>query len=142
MFSFILAIWISICLPVPQLNEKGALEIRISNAKSDRGKIRVLLFSSETGFPDQPEKALKSNTLDPKDKSCDLIFEDLPLGRYAISVIHDEDNDGKMTTNFFGYPSERFGFSNNPKIYLEPPAFEKAAFDLKSKTTQVLIELH
>ncbi len=141
MISLLFAFWIFFFSSL-QSEEKGKLEIRITNAKSDQGKIRVLIFSSESGFPDQPQKALRSISLDPKNKGCELAFSNLPHGKYAISVIHDENNDGKMTTNFFGYPNERFGFSNNPKIYLGPPTFEKATFELRSENQQIQIDLH
>jgi uncharacterized protein (DUF2141 family) len=36
------------------------LEIQINQAKSDKGMIRVLIFSKETGFPDQPTKHSKA----------------------------------------------------------------------------------
>ncbi len=117
------------------------LEILITEAKSDRGFIRVLIFSGETGFPDQPSKALKSVSLAPKNKSVELVLSDLPPGRYAVSVIHDEDNNTKLTTNTVGYPTEKFGFSNNPKVYFSPPSFEKAAFELGLKPKGIQIEL-
>nr|WP_287939531.1 DUF2141 domain-containing protein [Algoriphagus sp.] len=117
------------------------LEIQINQAKSDKGMIRVLIFSKETGFPDQPTKALKSLSISPKNKSGLLSVTDLPPGKYAVSVIHDEDNDGKLTTNAVGYPTEKFGFSNNPKMYFSPPSFEKAAFELQSESKRIEINL-
>lgn len=117
------------------------LDIHINQAKSDKGMIRVLIFSKETGFPDQPTKAIKSLSISPKNKSGQISVTDLPPGKYAVSVIHDEDNDGKLTTNAVGYPTEKFGFSNNPKVYFSPPSFEKASFELGSDSRRIQIEL-
>jgi uncharacterized protein (DUF2141 family) len=117
------------------------LEIRITDAKSDKGMVRILIFSRENGFPDQPETALKSYSIPPKNKACYLSVNDLPPGKYAVSVIHDEDNNGKLSFSVVGYPTEKFGFSNNPKVYFSPPSFDKAAFELKSenKTLQIIL---
>jgi uncharacterized protein (DUF2141 family) len=117
------------------------LEIQINQTQSDKGMIRILIFSKDTGFPDQPTKALKSLSIQPKNKTGNLSISDLPPGKYAVSVIHDEDNNGKLTTNAVGYPSEKFGFSNNPKVYFSPPSFEKAAFELKAETKKIEITL-
>ncbi len=117
------------------------LEVSIHDAKSDQGKIRVLVFSSEKGFPDQPEMAIRSYSFPSKEKSYKFRIEDLPIGNYAVSVIHDEDEDGSLTTNLVGYPTEKFGFSNNPKVYLAPPSFDKAAFELSSETKHLRINL-
>ena len=117
------------------------LEIRITEANSDKGMIRILIFSKENGFPDQPETAVKSYSISPQNKSCSLAISDLPPGRYAVSVIHDEDMNGKLSFNIVGYPTEKFGFSNNPKVYFSPPSFEKAAFDMKSENKLLQINL-
>lgn len=140
MINFIQLILLSFAFWI-QNPKNSKLEIQINQAKSDKGMIRLLIFSKETGFPDQPTKALKSLSLSPKNKSGILTVSDLPWGKYAISVIHDEDNDGKLTTNAVGYPTEKFGFSNNPKVYFSPPSFEKAAFELKSESKKIEITL-
>jgi uncharacterized protein (DUF2141 family) len=134
----ILSFWLAVLIQNPS-NPK--LEILINQANSDKGMIRVLIFSKETGFPDQPTKALKSLSIQPKNKAGYLSIKDLPPGKYAISVIHDEDNNGKLTTNAVGYPTEKFGFSNNPKVYFSPPSFEKVAFELKSDSEKIDISL-
>ena len=140
MINFIQLILLSFAFWI-QNPKNSKLEIQINQAESDKGMIRVLIFSKEAGFPDQPTKALKSLSLSPKNKSGILTVSDLPSGKYAISVIHDEDNDGKLTTNAVGYPTEKFGFSNNPKVYFSPPSFEKAAFELKSESKKIEITL-
>ena len=140
MINFIQLILLSFAFWI-QNPKNSKLEIQINQAESDKGMIRVLIFSKEAGFPDQPTKALKSLSLTPKNKSGILTVSDLPSGKYAISVIHDEDNDGKLTTNAVGYPTEKFGFSNNPKVYFSPPSFEKTAFELKSESKKIEITL-
>ena len=121
--------------------QTSILEISIHQAKSDKGKIRVLVFSKDKGFPDQLEQSVKSFSLSPKNKSCKIRIDDLPAGTYAISAIHDEDENGSLTTNMVVYPVEKFGFSNNPKIYFAPPTFDKAAFELKAETKNIQIDL-
>ena len=115
------------------------LEVAISGASSDAGSIRILVFSKPSGFPDQVNQAIRNFSLPPKSGKASLKLTDLPAGTYALGVIHDEDNNGKLSTNVVGYPYEKFGFSNNPKVYFGPPSFEKASFVLGK--SPVLIEI-
>lgn len=140
MISLILSLFLVIGF-LDQSPQTLILEVSVYQAKSDLGQIRILVFSSEKGFPDQPSEAVKSFSLTPKEKSCKIRIEGLTQGKYAVSVIHDEDEDGILTTNLVGYPTEKFGFSNNPKVYFAPPSFDKAAFELNAKTKQVRINL-
>jgi len=41
-----------------------------------------------------------------------VVFHDLPVGQYAVSVFQDGNDNGRLDTNIFGIPRERFGFSN------------------------------
>ena len=52
-------------------------------------------------------------------------FKNLPPGKYAVFVYHDENNNGKLDMSFFGVPKEGVGFSNNLKL-LRQPKFEEA----------------
>ena len=115
------------------------LQVSISGASGDTGSIRILVFSKPSGFPDQVKQAVRSISLPSKNGKASFKLTDLPTGTYAIGVIHDQDNNGKLSTNAVGYPTEKFGFSNNPKVYFGPPSFEKAAFVLGK--TAVLVEI-
>ena len=101
----------------------------------------VLLFSGGKGFPDQVGQAAKSFSLPPKNQQVAFTISDLAPGTYALAVIHDQDSNGKLSSNAVGYPVEKFGFSNNPKVYFSPPSFEKAAFPLGKTPIKVTISL-
>ena len=115
--------------------------MNIQEASSDQGMIRVLLFSGGSGFPDQVSKAVKSFSIPPKNKQVAFTISDLAPGTYSLAVIHDQDSNGKLSSNAVGYPIEKFGFSNNPKVYFSPPSFEKASFVLGKTPIKVTISL-
>jgi uncharacterized protein (DUF2141 family) len=35
----------------------------------------------------------------------------IPAGTYAVTVLHDENSDGKMDFNWIGMPTKGYGFS-------------------------------
>lgn len=65
----------------------------------------------------------------------------VPPGTYAAQAFHDENDDGKLNTNFFGMPREAMGFSNDAKMHLGPPGFADAAFTVGSGTLSIAFSL-
>lgn len=110
--------------PITQKN-KVDLTIEIENAKNERGKFLVLLFSTAEGFPGDSRQSVFSGDF-PVSKT--IVIADLPLGRYALSIVHDENGDGKLKTNWLGIPQEGYSFSNAKGKLLERPDFQKALF--------------
>jgi uncharacterized protein (DUF2141 family) len=70
---------------------------------------------------------------------CD--FLDIPPGTYALAVIHDEDMNGKLDTNWLGVPTEGYGFSNDAKAWLSAPAFSAASFQYDGQNLELTISL-
>jgi uncharacterized protein (DUF2141 family) len=64
------------------------------------------------------------------------VFEGLKPGTYAVSVLHDENANGRLETNFLGIPREGAGISNNASPEFSAPRFNDAAFQLKADTVQ------
>jgi uncharacterized protein (DUF2141 family) len=65
----------------------------------------------------------------------------LPPGRYAIATFQDTKGTGKLETNFFGAPTVPYGFSNNVRGSMGPPAFEDAAFTVGTAAGALSIQL-
>lgn len=103
------------------------LEIDVTGFKSDKGNAFVGLYNTKESFMNQ---GFKSATTIIKNKKTYVVFNDLPKGVYAISLIHDENLNGKLETNFFGIPKEGFGISNDAKGFMGAPKYEDAKFEL------------
>lgn len=108
-----------------------SLTVSIKNVKSDKGTIRVGIFNSQTDFL---KKQLYGQIVKSKNGELQVVFENVPVGVYAVSIIHDENENGELDSNFFGIPKEGFGFSNDAMGTFGPPSFEKASFKLTENT--------
>jgi uncharacterized protein (DUF2141 family) len=109
--------------------------VGLSNAK---GRIACAIFSSADGFPKDRSKAVQKVRAPIKNLSGTCDFKGLPAGTYAIAAFHDEDETGKMKTNFLGMPQEAFGFSDDAKpSALTPPSFSDASFSYSGGTLAV-----
>lgn len=139
--TYLLSILFSIFLMF-SATKSSELSINIRGLESNVGKVLVLVFKDSDGFPEEDQKAYKILELSISNKSASEKISDIPSGNYAVSVLHDENGDGKMKKNGLGIPTEGFGFSNNPSILFGQPSFEKCSFWLKEGTSkQVKIKI-
>lgn len=128
-------------LLIPEIQQGGALEVTVTNVENSEGKIRAVLFRGEDGFPEEREKAYRSASVNARENKTTLIFENIPYGEYAISLLHDENENGKMDTNLFGYPQEGYGISNNKTSGLSMPKYKDARFQMDQSHKNLLIHL-
>jgi uncharacterized protein (DUF2141 family) len=121
---------------------KGTLVVDISNIQNDKGQIGCSLFSKEDGFPSQAEKADSSLFVKQKAGKATCTFEGLKPGKYAVSVMHDADKDGKLETTLVGRPKEWWGVSNNvPAERFGPPKYEAATFKYTGDPKTIKVKL-
>lgn len=120
---------LSILLPMNSI----AVEIDVLGIRGQKGQVLCYLFSSDDGFPTEESKALEvvKSTIDAS-KNANCVFQSkIYAASAAISVIHDEDMNGKMSTNFIGIPKEGWCTSNNAKAKFGPPKYEDAKFKIQ-----------
>jgi uncharacterized protein (DUF2141 family) len=111
------------------------LTINISGLNSNKGSLLVAVYDQKEAFL---KKQLISNTVKIKNKKSIITFRNLPKGEYAVSFVHDKNDNKKMDTNFFGVPKEEYGCSNNAKGFMGPPKYDDAKFQL---TADKIIEI-
>lgn len=122
--------------PVP-----ATISIDITEIPSIKGVVRIALFNKEEGFRDE-DFALRKELFPVKGTVATFEFKDVPPGKYAVAVYHDADNNGKLDTNFFGIPTDAYGFSNNAMGTFGPPDFEDASFIVAGGVRKISIRLH
>lgn len=114
----------------------AGLLINFSGLPSDRGKIMVAVYDSEASY--KARKTVATARV-PANGPLRAVFRDLPVGQYAVTVYHDENDNGIMDRNFMGIPQEAYGFSRNPGARFGPPPFADMAFTLDKESTQIEI---
>mgnify|MGYP001160602090 CR=1 FL=1 len=115
--------------------------VQITGLKSNSGKCIVYIYKDKKGFPTEPKYAVATTTALIKDSKALTVFKGISSGEYAISVVHDENDNGKLDTNFLGIPKEGIGTSNNAKGTLGPPSYEDSRFAIGNKTNSISITI-
>jgi len=115
--------------------------IVFSNPGKTSGKVYVAVYNKEADFL-RKDKIFISKTVEINAKAVATVsFENIASGTYAIAAFLDENDNGKMDTNFFGIPKEKYGFSNNIRPMMRAATFKEAAFVVTNKESTIHIKL-
>lgn len=77
--------------------------------RSSQGHLRCGLFADEENWlSEHPHEAAVATIRDGK-ATC--VFRDIEPGTYALTALHDEDDDGQMTKSLIGLPEEGYAAS-------------------------------
>jgi uncharacterized protein (DUF2141 family) len=119
------------------------IHVKILDIRNSTGTVDCALFESSVGFPiDVLNSAMNVMVIKVRRTKARCDFEDIQTGTYALVVIHDENRNGKLDTNWLGIPSEGYGFSNDVKALLGAPSFSAASFRYSGGTLDLTISLH
>src|SRR6185295_8341856 len=101
----------------------SALEFR-TTTRNAQGVVRCGLFT-ENGWLKTPVQAAVA-TIHGGAALC--VFKGVAKGVYGISAFHDENDNGKLDTNFIGLPTEDYCASRDARGSFGPPKFADAKF--------------
>jgi uncharacterized protein (DUF2141 family) len=119
---------------------EALLRVRVIDARNKSGAMIFGVFDQPKGFPSEEKRSVNWQTK--RADAGELVFEcRLPPGKYAASVLHDENGNGDMDRNLIGVPKEGYGVTNNPKPARRAARFDEALFDLPAKGREITISL-
>ena len=122
-----------------QKQETCSLTVDVSGLRNSKGTVQFALYNREDAFPDEHyKKYFQKLTGKIVNGTSTITFKNLPEGKYAVNILHDENNDGKIKKGIL-LPKEGIGFSNYESIgFSNRPSFTKASFIvLKDKMIKV-----
>ena len=117
------------------------ITVDITGIRDDKGKLYLSLYHTAEGYPKNASAAFRLSSGQIAQGRCTITLDGIPKGEYAIACYHDENNNGKLDTNFLGVPVEGTGASNDARGSMGPPKFKDAKFVVTSDTVQ-LIKIH
>jgi uncharacterized protein (DUF2141 family) len=121
---------------------KPGILLTVSNIRNTKGCIRIGLFSDETGYPDKPASGYTVAKDTVKSGNLRIAIPLEKAGPYAVTLLDDENGNGKMDYVFGIMPREGFGFSNNPRIALrKAPPLKETTFIFKGGTEELHIKM-
>ncbi len=116
-----------------------SLTITVKDLRNSKGVVQFAIYNKEGSMPDEKyKKYFMKDIATITNNTATITFNDLPKGRYAINILHDENENGKIDKKFI-LPKEGIGFSNYKSIGLSNrPKFSKASFEISSDLKKVI----
>ncbi|MBK7184004.1 MAG: DUF2141 domain-containing protein [Bacteroidetes bacterium] len=125
-------------------NQKGetySLTVEVKELQNCKGVVQFALYNKDGTIPDEHyKKCCKILKEKIQNGTSKVTFSNLPVGKYAVNILHDENENGEIDKGFI-LPIEGVGFSNYQSIGLtNRPNFSKASVDLnRDKKIEVKI---
>lgn len=114
--------------------------VTVTQLRSAKGNVLACLTMRADAFPDCDKDPLARKLTVPAATEVHLDFGAVPPGRYAVSVIHDENANGKLDTRLM-IPREGYGFSRDAAVRMGPPKFESAAVAVEGENVRLSIRM-
>lgn len=134
--SFLVFLFFSACVIA-----QNAQSLVIENLDKRNGKLYIGWYDQAGAFR-MPDKAvLKKIVAVTGSETVSVLFENVPFGTYAIALFLDENDNGKIDTNFLGIPREKYGFSNNVYPIMRAATFKESSFLVNGTEKTITIRL-
>ena len=120
----------------------ATLTVTVSNIQSEVGELNFAVYDNKDNW--LGDTVVQGRSMDVSEHMVDGVLStqfELEPGQYAISVHHDDNDNGKMDTNFIGIPKEPIGLSNGAKAKFGPPKYKDAVFSVGEANMEMPIKL-
>jgi uncharacterized protein (DUF2141 family) len=136
-----LTILLLLLLPARSGNSQ-TVEVIITGIRSEKGQIVIGVFKDDESFQKEKsfmEKRFVKSGISNREMRVQFSLE---TGTYGLSLLDDENSNGKMEFNFLGIPKEGFGFSDYYHKGIKKPKFDSYKFSInKDQTKRITIRI-
>jgi uncharacterized protein (DUF2141 family) len=136
-----LKILLLLLLPVRSGNSQN-VKVIITDIRSEKGQIVIGVFKDDESFQKEEsfmEKRFVKSGISNREMRVQFSLEP---GIYGLSLLDDENSNGKMEYNFLGIPKEGFGFSDYYHKGIKKPKFDSYKFSInKDQTKRITIRI-
>ncbi len=123
----------------PEATTMYKLTVKVNSLRNSNGRVQFALYNKDGTIPDEKyKKCIQKKVGKIVKKGSTVTFYNLPKGKYAVNILHDENRNGKIDKGWI-LPIEGIGFSNFKSFGLtNRPNFRKASFTVSANTTKTI----
>jgi uncharacterized protein (DUF2141 family) len=120
----------------------GTIVVGLAGVEVERGGVIVVALHRGAEGWLKLESAVQKKSIPVALNGRGVTFENVPYGRYAIQILHDSNENGKLDFRWFPFPKpkEGAGVSNNDHRKGRP-SYEKAEFTLDEASVVMRIQM-
>lgn len=127
-------------LVMPPYGHAADLTVHVEGISKPEGHLLLAVANSAEAWDDKAPRTA-ARKLPATADAAEIVFADLAPGRYAVQVLHDANDNGRMDANLVGMPTEGYGFSNNPQL-MRKARFDEAVIELAAEGSSITIRLN
>ncbi|MFT6244601.1 MAG: hypothetical protein ACJA0U_001355 [Salibacteraceae bacterium] len=137
--SIVAMAFVLLSIKSPETATTYNLKIKVYGLRNSKGRVQFALYNKNGTIPDEKfKKCIQRKVGEIEKKGSTTTFYNLPKGKYAVNIFHDENKNGKIDKGWV-LPIEGIGFSNFNSIGLSNrPNFKKASFYVGSNTSKTI----
>lgn len=119
-------------------SQLASITVTIKDFRNENGSVLVGVYTSKNDFLKKTSlrKAVKI-----KSPEVTVSFDDLPPGEYAVSIIHDENDNKEFDRNKIGLPKEGYCFGNNALGRIGTPSYDQVKIVLKGESVSQILKM-
>ncbi len=115
--------------------------VTASDIRSAKGVVRACMTTDPKKVPRCRGVPGAHSAVVPAKGTVTLTFTGVQPGKYAIALLHDENENGKADRALGMMPKEGFGFSRDAKVQMGPPKFGDAVFEVSDQAVSQTIKM-
>ena len=119
----------------------GEVVITVTDVRSNKGVVRACMTGRADVFPKCIKDPQSHRVVVAADGTIEIRFTNVKPGRYAIALLHDENNNGKADRAIGMMPKEGYGFSRDAPVRMAPPKFRDAVFEQGEASQRLTIKM-
>jgi uncharacterized protein (DUF2141 family) len=105
----------------------STISVNVGTFRNQKGVLGCRLFRTAAGFPETSAGTVERRAeITGGTARCE--FTNVPPGTYAVSAMHDENDNRNLDKNFLGIPTEGYGVSNNHTHAMSAPTWDESKF--------------
>jgi len=119
------------------------LTVRVDGIRGTKGLLRVAVFNKADGWLENG-KDVQGVSRKITATSMTFSFNRLKPGAYAVSVLHDLNENGQMDMRWLPWPKplEGVAASRNPRPRAGPPTWKGSVFDLGREGKSITVKMY
>jgi len=121
-------------------DDLASLTITVQGVSAKGGDLRVGLYDAQS-FAVRGAKPVNGAVKPAVAGTMVVTLEGIVPGSYGVKVLEDQNANGKMDLRLGMFPTEPYGFSNDPVIKMGPPSWDEVKLVVKPGGNAITIHM-
>jgi uncharacterized protein (DUF2141 family) len=118
-----------------------SFNLTLCDIKTAKGQLHVAVYDQKSAFLNVSKAYLTQTFPITQTGKQSFMLPKLAPGNYAICCFQDLNGNNQLDTNFFGVPTEPFGFSKNAHSKFRAPYWEEVCLSVTKDCKSVEIQI-